>query len=307
MKHRASLIYRVMSSLHVHGLLSVTEYLIFLCYRLSCSRPQRISLSISLLLSLFLSIQLSTMSHNQDIQPLLSIGDCIENIWIVVSLIRCGVQAQVFKAVDSSGTGFAVKVQCDPNEHFLEQEHLIYKMICDMLPPGQYPKAYYLGSHNGHVLMVMDLLGETVGSLLTTQICPNSSTVLGWMGPLIEQIEALHSLGFVHRDVNMNNIISGRAETGMGQSLFLIDFGVALRYVDEDGSPVGSILRHCSRKIDLLGMLERPSEYIAHLHAEQGDAESLSILRKFQKAWRYVMSLQEEDEPDYDHLGLLLT
>jgi predicted Ser/Thr protein kinase len=61
---------------------------------------------------------------------------------------------------------------------------------------------------------------------------------------LLEVIMSLHDLGFVHADIKSNNI---RVNIANPDDVFLIDFGITLPFVNENGSHS----THFSRRIDM--------------------------------------------------------
>lgn len=48
---------------------------------------------------------------------------------------------------------------------------------------------------------------------------------------IIDSLEYLHSQGYVHKDLKANNMIFKRNQKGMNDKLFLVDFGLASRYL----------------------------------------------------------------------------
>lgn len=48
---------------------------------------------------------------------------------------------------------------------------------------------------------------------------------------IIDSLEYLHSQGYVHKDLKANNMIFRRDQKGMNDKLFLVDFGLASRYL----------------------------------------------------------------------------
>lgn len=46
----------------------------------------------------------------------------------------------------------------------------------------------------------------------------------------------MHELGYVHNDIKLDNILVGYEDPSM---LYLIDFGLTCKYLDENGAHVG--------------------------------------------------------------------
>jgi len=94
-------------------------------------------------------------------------------------------------------------------------------------------------SDHEHVLqpcqyMVMELLGSNLMHLVKQR--PNRqlslSTVSRLALQMVRAIESLHEQGFVHRDVKASNFVMSLDSS----SCRLIDFGLARRYRNDDGS-----------------------------------------------------------------------
>ena len=61
---------------------------------------------------------------------------------------------------------------------------------------------------------------------------------------ILDRLEKLHSLGYTHRDIKPDNMLldtdrSLHEETMLGyEKVYLIDFGRAKKYLDEDGKHI---------------------------------------------------------------------
>lgn len=55
----------------------------------------------------------------------------------------------------------------------------------------------------------------------------------------IQALEMLHATGYVHNDINLDNIMISKLDEGEANSIFkvtLIDFGLSTKYVDPEGN-----------------------------------------------------------------------
>jgi len=52
----------------------------------------------------------------------------------------------------------------------------------------------------------------------------------------IERLRVIHELGYVHNDINLDNILMGLKDPTV---LYLTDLGSATKYLNEDGSHKG--------------------------------------------------------------------
>jgi serine/threonine protein kinase len=165
------------------------------------------------------------------------------------------------------------------------------------------------------------------------------STTLRLGVQMIESLEGIHKLGYVHRDVKPSNFVIGRSKR---TSIYLIDFGLARKHKLPNGnirSPrkiagfrgtarYASLNSHkmkeLGRRDDLwsvfysliefaLGSLPwkriREKEFIAKMKERITKAELLGNLPKeFEYFMDHLNSLNYEDEPNYNYLkGLLIT
>ena len=52
----------------------------------------------------------------------------------------------------------------------------------------------------------------------------------------LDAIKALHDLGYVHRDIKPANFVIGLRGTVTCNTVFMVDFGIARKFLKEDGS-----------------------------------------------------------------------
>lgn len=74
------------------------------------------------------------------------------------------------------------------------------------------PHVYFSGKEGEYNVLVMDLLGENLQSLL--EKCGGTfsvKTVIMLAEQMIKKIEYVHSKGYLHRDVKPDNFMNGRA------------------------------------------------------------------------------------------------
>jgi len=88
---------------------------------------------------------------------------------------------------------------------------------------------------NGSAYLVMDYYpGQTLGEFLERQ--PGGrlpeATALALMAPILDGLRAVHSKGFLHRDIKPQNIYLARTDSG-GTNPVLIDFGAAREALGE--------------------------------------------------------------------------
>ncbi|CAD8110966.1 unnamed protein product [Paramecium primaurelia] len=99
------------------------------------------------------------------------------------------------------------------------------------------PQVYYCSTEGDYNIMVMDLLGPSLEELLTQcQRKFSLKTVLMLVDQMITRVEFIHSKDFLHRDIKPDNFLMGLGKRA--QTLFMIDFGLAKRFITRDGSHI---------------------------------------------------------------------
>jgi serine/threonine protein kinase len=93
------------------------------------------------------------------------------------------------------------------------------------------PSLYWCGPEGDFNVLIMDLLGPSLGDML--QKCGGKfslKTVLMLAEMLISNIEYIHSKGYLHRDIKPENFLFGRGKNS--SKLFTIDFGLSKKFKD---------------------------------------------------------------------------
>ncbi|KRZ18125.1 putative serine/threonine-protein kinase [Trichinella zimbabwensis] len=136
---------------------------------------------------------------------------------------------------------------------------------------------YSYGTCFGLNFMIISLLGKSLWELQTET--PDGrfsiSTCLRIGVQSLHALKALHSVGYVHRDVKTDNLTIGYGELEE-RRIYLIDFGLAKRYTDENGN-----VRHPRRKPGFRGTSTYAS-IRAHKQEELGRVDDLW-------SWLYTM------------------
>ncbi|KJH51979.1 hypothetical protein DICVIV_01870 [Dictyocaulus viviparus] len=99
--------------------------------------------------------------------------------------------------------------------------------MADLIDKGRFEHFNYI---------VMKLLGKSLQEAKKTG--PNQhmslGPAIGCSIQCLEALEELHWAGFLHRDVKPGNFAIGRAETGDIRRLYILDFGMCRKYVDNN-------------------------------------------------------------------------
>lgn len=98
------------------------------------------------------------------------------------------------------------------------------------------------------------------------------NTAIGIGIQSLEALEDLHNIGYLHRDVKPGNITVGRSEIGEIAKIYMLDFGMARKYVKEDVPPF--TIRHPRQRAGFRGTV-RYAAISCHLEREQSRKDDL--------------------------------
>ena len=92
------------------------------------------------------------------------------------------------------------------------------------------------GTNDLYNYVVMTLQGKNLAELRRSQTrqCFTLSTSLRISAQILQAIESIHSIGFLHRDVKPSNFSMGRLPTTC-RKVFMLDFGLARKYTNAEG------------------------------------------------------------------------
>jgi len=169
--------------------------------------------------------------------PLTGPGNLIKGRWKILKKIGQGAFGEVYSARNVVTSELvAIKVErVDSTKQVLKLEVAVLKKLQSAACP--YAVSFITcGRHNDYNYMVMELLGENISELRRSQ--PNGRfsmlTTLKIGLQMLRAIEAVHDLGYLHRDIKPSNFAMGLAPSKR-HSCYLIDFGLARRYVLPNG------------------------------------------------------------------------
>lgn len=215
--------------------------------------------------------------------PELATGVVLADRYVVQSEgpIAEGTYASVYRAVDSGSNGrlVAIKVESPSfsgKRSLLRAEANILRFM--QRQPGI---PALLDFHEddptaGCSFLVLELLGEDLGIILSRARRLSSLTVAFVGLQMLRSLQALHRRGLVHRDVKPNNFLLGRGNRNL--MVHLIDFGLSRRHLNKDGT-----CRQARSQCEFRGTT-RYASVRAHQNEEQGRADDL---------WSLVFSLLE--------------
>ena len=150
----------------------------------------------------------------------------IEGYSIVKKLVS-GSFGTVYKAHDSEGKFYAIKVESKKQANRLEHEKGIYDNLGTSVG---FPKIYNIIKDRKHNTVIMDYLGPSLEDLF--DFCGNKfsiKTVLMIGIQVLNRIEALHNSGYLHRDIKPDNFLIGTSDKK--SRIYMIDLGLSKRYM----------------------------------------------------------------------------
>ena len=148
----------------------------------------------------------------------------------VIKEIGEGAFGKVYKATMKNDPKKLVAVKVEPYniDSQLEYEVKIYRQLENQIG---FPRIYdYRRSGKTH-MAIMDFLGPTLTELF--EFCGNKfslKTTIMIGVQLLQRIEKLHELGYVHRDIKPDNFLVGA--NGNKKTIYMIDLGLSKSYID---------------------------------------------------------------------------
>ena len=122
-----------------------------------------------------------------------------------------------------------------PSEAFLREARIV-----NLVDHPSVPDVFATGSVDGRPYIVMDRLAGTTLADLARAKKITRREALGVLGELCEILAAAHTVGIVHRDLKLANIIVLDAPCAAGRRVKLIDWGVA--YVTSEADPLTGMI-----------------------------------------------------------------
>ena len=259
----------------------------------------------------------------------------------LIQKINKGCYSEIWKAMNIEDKDLvAVKIEKNKcNQHDIHREARVY----EVLGGGHgISDLHWSGLENDESVIVLDLLGPSLESLVRQYKTLPLLTVLKLGMGLLDQISYIHSKNIIHRDLKPDDIL---LENKHSDKVYIIDFGLARSYKDHSQEHIAyaegkkfvgtaryaSVNSHLgiqlSRRDDLemLGYLliylvkgQLPWQSIrAYTKKEKYDkitekklSTMINILcqgipSEFSRYMEYVRSLRFEERPEYMHLKYL--
>lgn len=166
------------------------------------------------------------------------IGTDINN-YIITKYINSGSFGDVFEAKNKrTGELVALKIPIKNDERdgqkSLIDEANIYKKISSR-ENGIAEMKVIKDKENDKKIIVMDLLGPSLETLLETHKKISMKTIILLAISMLDIIKHIHTYGYIHRDIKPDNFAIGYTDLN---KLYCIDFGLSKRYITKNNEHI---------------------------------------------------------------------
>jgi casein kinase 1 len=169
-----------------------------------------------------------------DLDKLKTLVGTTINKYTITKYISSGSFGDVFEGKHkTTGELVALKIPIKNDErdglHSLLEEAKVYKHISN---PERGIANMKIIKCKDRKIIVMDLLGASLESLLTKHKRFGMKTIILLAISMLDIMKHIHSYGFIHRDIKPDNFAMAHDDKG---KLYCIDFGLAKKYLRRNG------------------------------------------------------------------------
>ncbi|CAD5211423.1 unnamed protein product [Bursaphelenchus xylophilus] len=165
-------------------------------------------------------------------------GYKLEGNYTVIKKLGEGAFGAVYKVSDKNNNLYALKVEgVNEQIQLLKMEVFV---LTELRKAGgrHFCKIEDKGKIDNFNYVVMTFVGESLADL--RQRAPGKKFSLGTALSVgiqaLEALEDLHGIGYLHRDVKPANYTIGRPEINELRKVYVLDFGMARKFVHDDGT-----------------------------------------------------------------------
>uniref|UniRef100_A0A183BI07 Protein kinase domain-containing protein n=1 Tax=Globodera pallida TaxID=36090 RepID=A0A183BI07_GLOPA len=170
--------------------------------------------------------------------------------WTITKKLGAGAFGAVYLCQDDKGTQAALKTEpvVTPHPLLVMEAHVMRsldnlrdgdgKHFCRCLDLGRdEQRDSATGTMKSFNYIVMSLVGRGLDGVVRDaggRFSPG--TAIGVSIQMLSSLRAMHSIGYLHRDIKPGNSTIGRPEANELRLLYMIDFGMARKFLRDDGS-----------------------------------------------------------------------
>jgi serine/threonine protein kinase len=193
------------------------------------------------------------------------------NKYTITKYISSGSFGNVFEAIHkTTGVTVALKIPIKNSERdglpALMDEARVYKHISN---PDRGIANMKIIKTKDTKIIVMDLLGPSLESLLTKHKKFGMKTIILLAMSMIDIMKHIHNCGYIHRDIKPDNFAIAHSDTS---KLYCIDFGLSKKYLKRNGTHIDF-----SDKRRFCGTA-RYASIAAHTNCEQSRKDDLEAI-----------------------------
>lgn len=163
------------------------------------------------------------------------VGKILDNVYKIEKLIRKGEHSEVYEAYDRIMRQ-KVAFKISSNLRYRNAVTKEIETLTELKEKWDYPldgisQIYSWGMWKSSEYIVLNLCGPSLRQLQTERGKAPLPTVLLMLDQVIPYLKELHGRKFIHGDLNPQNIQLGAGD--QTNKLYLVDFGEAIRYIDD--------------------------------------------------------------------------
>lgn len=155
----------------------------------------------------------------------------ISHKYWIIDKIGSGSFGEVYEVVCNDGNIIAAKVEEKRNQSRIKLEYRIYENIHKNPNAVGVPKIYNFVETPHFYTMYMQLLGPSLEDMLNKyNRLFEIRTVLRIGSQIIDLLESIHRIGYIHRDIKPNNFLTGIDNNS--SQVYITDFGLSRKYIN---------------------------------------------------------------------------
>uniref|UniRef100_A0A0N4ZM89 non-specific serine/threonine protein kinase n=1 Tax=Parastrongyloides trichosuri TaxID=131310 RepID=A0A0N4ZM89_PARTI len=165
-------------------------------------------------------------------------GTKVKDKWIIEKKLGEGAFGAVYKVKDDKNNVYALKVESVKETVQILKMEVAVLLELDKANNRHFCKIYDRGQTDEFSYVVMTFVGRSLADLRMERTRKKFShyTACNVAMQCLEALEDLHNIGYLHRDVKPANYTIGRPDVGEIKKVYVLDFGMARKYIHEDGT-----------------------------------------------------------------------